>query len=123
MDCCYIICSCCQINVGFLKCCTCHKDFEFYMQNYLPITCPRCVNIRLDTYYQSDQDVQLHRNCNQNIKRMFHYCKCCDGYFCQCVQQISIKLQVNKNEKINCFKSSSYPTSKDRRVIRKSQSF
>ncbi|CAK57373.1 unnamed protein product (macronuclear) [Paramecium tetraurelia] len=97
MDCCIILCPWCQVNVGFLNCCTCRKQFEMLECNGLPVTCPRCVNIRLDTYYQSDEDVQLHQNCYRNSKRMFYHCQCCNGYFCRCVQDISLKLQVKTN--------------------------
>ncbi|CAD8185258.1 unnamed protein product [Paramecium octaurelia] len=93
MDCCFILCPWCQVSVGFLNCCTCHKQFEMLECNGLPVTCPRCVNIRLDTYYQSDEDVQLHQNCYRNSKRMFYHCQCCNGYFCRCVEN-QLKKQI-----------------------------
>ncbi|CAK62848.1 unnamed protein product (macronuclear) [Paramecium tetraurelia] len=108
MDCCFIICPCCQIQVGFLNCCTCHKQYEWLQCNGLPVACPICVNvsvygyfkqIKLDTYYQSDEDVALHRNCYKNYKRMYYHCQCCDGYFCTCVQDISTKTISEKQLK------------------------
>ncbi|CAD8122356.1 unnamed protein product [Paramecium sonneborni] len=93
MECCYILCPSCQVSVGFLNCCTCHKYFVLSQCNGLPVTCPICVNIRLDTYYQSDEDVELHSQCYRNSKRMFYHCQCCNGYFCKCVEK-QLKKQI-----------------------------
>ncbi|CAD8202227.1 unnamed protein product [Paramecium octaurelia] len=92
----YILCPSCKISVGFLSCCTCHRKFDLVPSNGLQVHCPLCIDCKLDTFYQSDADVQLHQQCHRNSKRMFYHCECCNGYFCKCVER-QLKRQVILN--------------------------
>ncbi|CAD8121673.1 unnamed protein product [Paramecium sonneborni] len=91
-----IVCPWCKISVGFLSCCTCHKIFDLVICNGLSLNCPLCINCKLDTYYQSDEDVKVHTQCHRNSKRMFYHCQCCNGYFCKCVEK-QLKKQIILN--------------------------
>ncbi|CAD8196119.1 unnamed protein product [Paramecium pentaurelia] len=93
-----IVCPSCTLSVGFLSCCTCHIKYDFVICNGLQVNCPQCIDFKLDTYYQSDEDVQLHQQCYRNSKRMYYHCQCCNGYFCKCVEkQLKKQIILNPN--------------------------
>ncbi|KAM3146239.1 hypothetical protein pb186bvf_001584 [Paramecium bursaria] len=79
------VCSHCKVSVGFLNCCSCKLDFNFQVLEGLSVNCP-CCQEPLQTYYQQDSDLQIHKTCWKNHKRMFYSCGRCDKRFCCCVE-------------------------------------
>ncbi|CAD8200770.1 unnamed protein product [Paramecium pentaurelia] len=92
----FMVCPWCKRSVGFLSCCTCHKKYDLVICNGLSVNCPLCIDCKLDTYYQNDEDLLVHQQCHRNYKRMFYHCQCCKGYFCNCVEK-QLKKQIILN--------------------------